>query len=135
MPWTFEDFVGLPRNNLGSFADWYDEQSDEVKNGVDAVLKNSQSIEDHLQWGAWRRYLKGEAKPHKIWEIGFKEGKRQYRLLGVFRPGKLAILLMGCYHKNSVYTPADAINTAIKRAKALIAGTGTTNARPIPTNY
>jgi hypothetical protein len=134
MPWTFEDFVGRPGTSLGSFADWYDGQTEEVQNAVDAVLKDSHKIDDHLKWGAWRQYLKGQAKPHKIWEIGFKAENRQYRIFGVFRPGKRAILLVGCYHKNKVYTPADAIKTAIKRAKALIEGTGTTNARPIPTD-
>lgn len=124
----------MPRMNLGSFAAWHDSQTEEVQDNIAAVLKDSAKTQDHLQWSAWRKYLKGTAKEQKIWEIGFKAEGRQYRLLGVFRPGKRAILLVGCYHKNAVYTPPDAIDTAIKRAKALLQGTGTTNARPISSN-
>lgn len=131
--WTFEDFV-YP-NGSNPVEAWRDEQSGEAQGTFESVLKDMRKIDDHLNWGAWRGYLHGEAKKHKIWEVGFKADGRQYRVFGIFAGTKVIILLAGCYHKNKVYTPPDAIPTAIKRARALKEGTGKTHARQISTDF
>lgn len=128
-PWKFEDFGYSKDSN--PIQEWLDEQSEEAEETFNSVLKDMSTTESHTNWGAWRRLLKGEASKHRIWEIGFKAEGRQYRVMGVFAGRKMVILLTGCYHKGNVYTPHNAIQTAIDRAKALKEGTATTHARQI----
>jgi len=121
--WTFLDFTYANGNN--PIEEWYtSELSVESRFMFDDLLKNNSKIKDHLHWIGFRGYLSGKASKEKIWELGFKCDRRQYRLLGVFREGarKQAVLLIGCYHKNQVYTPANALNTAITRSKAFSEG-------------
>lgn len=106
-------------------------QSEEVQYELGAMLKNIQAVENHLEWVFWRGYLRGAPQPHRIWEIGFKAEGRQWRLLGAFRGEKKAVLLVGCYHKGKVYTPPDAMDSAITRVKALKEGRATTNVREV----
>ena len=132
--WAFEDFVYL--NSSNPIEDWYNGECEEVQQSFDSLLKGIQKVDQHLNWVGWRGYLKGEAKESKIWEIGFKARGKQYRIFGIFGSKKKhVILLVGCYHKQTIYTPPDAIATAIKRAKALAEGTGTTHARQINTDF
>lgn len=131
--WAFEDFVYPNGNN--PVESWCEQLSDGVYQTLNSALKDMAKIENHLNWTTWRRYLQGKAKKHRIWEIGFFSEGRQYRILGVFAGSKIVILLAGCYHKGKVYEPHDAIETAIKRAKALKEGTGTTNARQIISDF
>ncbi len=100
---------------------------------MESTLKDMAKTNSHLNWTAWRRFLEGEARPHRIWEIGFLADGKQYRFFCVFSGEKVVILLVGCYHKQKRYTPDDAISTAIKRAKALKNGTARTHARQIDT--
>lgn len=110
---------------------WYQEElSPEGQENFEALLKNTSKIENHLQWGGFK-LLKGEPRRERIWQLDFIADKKQYRLLGVFRPGRQAVLVVGCYHKGKVYTPKDAIETACKRAKALREGRATIVERPI----
>lgn len=110
---------------------WYqNELSQEGKDSFDALLKNTSKIQNHLDWGGFK-FLKGEARKERIWQLDFRADKRQYRVLGVFEPGKRAILLVGCFHKGAVYTPPDAIETGCKRAKALREGRAAINGRPV----
>ncbi len=113
--WTFHDYVEGGQNPIEN---WYEnELSDAGKFGFDALLKDRAKTRNHLEWGL--KPLKGEARTLHIWELKFLADGRQYRVLGVFRAAKQAVLLVGCYHKGKVYTPPDALDTAIKRAKAL----------------
>lgn len=69
----------------------------------------------------FRGFLKGKSREHKIWELGFTSNKRQNRILGIFseKERRQAIFLIGCYHKQKRYTPANALDTAFKRARDL----------------
>ena len=127
--WTFEDFA-YP-NGTNPVESWCEQQTDEVQGTLNSTLKDMAKTENHLNWTTWRRFLRGEARKHRIREMGFYAEGRQYRVFAVFAGSKVVILLAGCYHKGKVYEPHDAIETAIKRAKALKEGTGTTNARQI----
>lgn len=115
--WSFWDYVEGRTNHIEN---WYqNDLSQEGKDNFDALLKNTAKIKNHLQWGGKFKYLQGEPKQEGIWQLDFIADKRQYRLLGVFNPGKKAIILIGCFHKGPRYTPENAIATAIKRAKDL----------------
>jgi hypothetical protein len=131
--WAFEDFV-YP-NGSNPVEAWYSSQSEAVQDAVDAMLKDMRKTSNHINWGAWRGFLRGEAKRYRIWEVGVKAEGRQYRLFGIFGGKKIVILLVGCYHKANVYAPHDAIETAIKRAKALNEGNANTNARQIRSDF
>lgn len=135
--WTFWDYEGAIEN-------WYqNDLSEEAQDQFDALLKNCAKIENHQQWPGFGKFLKGVKEP--IWELEFRADKRAYRVLCVFAsivaPGcwpratestrKRAILLAGCYHKQGVYTPANAINTAETRARALREDKAKVYERPI----
>jgi hypothetical protein len=87
------------------------------------LIKDIRKTENHLNWMGFRRFI----KRHKdsIWELGFPGDGRAYRVLGDFCGSKQAVLLIGCYHKDKVYTPADAIDQAFKRKGLLKNGTAT----------
>lgn len=127
--WRFFDIVEGRNNRI---QEWY--QGDLLVEGryaFDALLKNTAKISNHLQWGNKFKYLKGEARKERIWQLDFVADKRQYRLLGIFRPQRQAVLLIGCYHKGKVYAPPDAIELASKRASALREGRASISERSI----
>lgn len=126
--WSFFDYgdSGVNRIEL-----WYQELSQEAKDGFDALLKNTHKIPNHLHWGAFK-LLRGEPSKERIWQLDFIADKRQYRLLGVFGSvRKQAVLILGCYHKGESYTPKEALETACKRARALREKRATTYGRKI----
>jgi hypothetical protein len=126
--WSFSDYVEGGHNPVEH---WHcNELSDLGRFGFNALLKNTAKTESHLQWPGFK-HLKGEPKKHHIWQLDFFADGRQYRVLGVFRPGRQAVLLVGCYHKGQVYTPPNALDTACKRAKALRENKGGTRGRTI----
>jgi len=127
--WSFHDYVEGGQNRIENWRT--NDLSDAGKFGFDSLLKNTAKTESHLEWTGFK-YLKGEAKKERIWQLDFLADGRQYRGLGVF--GSLrrqAVLLIGCYHKGKVYTPQNALDTAIKRAKALREGKAITRERKI----
>lgn len=129
--WSFCDYVEGGKNLIQA---WYDELSDEGKLNFDSLLKNTHKIPNQLQWGGFK-FLKGEPKRERIWQLDFIADKRQYRLLGVFAGQKRAALLLGCYHKGDVYTPHAALETATKRAKNLREGRASTVGRKIKLDF
>lgn len=130
--WTFFDYVANGHNFI---EEWYQKDlSEEGKFAFDSLLKNHQKIESCLNWTGFK-YLQGKLKEEGIWQLDFRADKRQYRLLGVFgNLRKSAVLILGCYHKGENYTPREALETAVKRAKALGEGSATINERKIKTN-
>ncbi len=129
--WRFWDFVYT--NNSNPIEDWYqNDLSDESRFDFDNLLKNICQIENHLEWGCFRGMMKGKLREQRIWELGFVSDSRQYRLLGIFGPMRRnVVLLVGYYHKQKVYTPADALNSAYIRSKALSEGRTTYHERKI----
>lgn len=126
--WTFYDYVEGGQNPIEN---WYrNDLLDNGRFGFDAALKNAAKTKSELQWGGFK-YLQGDQKKEKVWQLDFFADGRQYRMLGVFRPGRQAVLLIGCYHKGKIYTPQNALDGAIKRAKSLREGQATTRERKI----
>ena len=131
--WTFWDFVYL--NGSNPIEDWYEGLSEEGQYMFDALIKSMQQTVSHLNWGGFRAFLKGAAKGTGIWEMGFSADGKQYRVFSVFGERRQVILLVGCFHKQRVYTPANAIETAIMRSKLLAEGGAKTNGRPIREDF
>ena len=133
--WEFEDFVFLDDSN--PIENWYQcEISDEARLKFDGLLKDASKTDNPVHWIGFRRYMKGKLRRERIWELGFRADQRQYRILGKFSSErKHAILLIGCYHKNQVYNPTDALETAYKRSRALANGNAKLNGRKIKVNF
>jgi hypothetical protein len=113
--WKFFDFVEGGQNPIEN---WYaNDLSDEGRFKFDSLIKDSAKIENHQHWGY--KPLQGEAKKEHIWELKFIADDKQHRVMGIFHGEKQAVLLIGCVHKGKVYTPPNAIETAITRAKAV----------------
>jgi len=131
--WRFWDFVFL--NDSNPIEDWRVALSDEGKLNFNAVLKNIRNIENPIHWTPLKRFLKGKYVKYRIWELEFKADGRQYRVLGNFgKERKQAVLLVGCYHKNRVYTPPDALDTAFDRGRWLTEGRAKLRERQIRTD-
>lgn len=128
--WTFCDYVAGESNPI---EEWYLELSEGAQDLFDDLIKNISKIENPLEWGT-RGFLQGKYKRERIWELGFVSDGRQYRILGIFDGPKRAIILIGCYHKGRVYTPANALDTAYERAKNLRLKKAGTHERKIKTN-
>ena len=126
--WTFFDYVDGGGNHIER---WYSELSVEGKDRFDALVKNTRKIANQLQWGGFK-FLKGGPKQERIWQLDFIADGRQYRVLGVFgEMRKHAVMLLGCFHKGVIYTPANALETACRRAKALREGRASTHERKV----
>ncbi len=130
--WRFWDFTQAVNNAI---EDWYnDELSENAQNLFNSILKINRKVENPTQWGDLK-FLKGKAGRERIWELRFYCDKRAYRVLGYFGPErKQATLLIGCYHKQGVYEPADALDTAIKRKKMLEEGRASFSERQVRTD-
>lgn len=114
-PWTFKDYTEGGQNPIEN---WYENDlSDVGKFAFDALLKDRAKTSNHLEWGL--KPLQGKARKLHIWELKFIAEARQHRVLVVLGAAKEAVLLIGCYHKGKVYTPPNALDTAVQRAKAL----------------
>jgi len=72
--------------NKNLIQEWLVDLSEEAKDKFDALLKNTRKISNQVQWPGFK-YLKGEAKSERIWQLDFIADKRQYRILGVFGLG------------------------------------------------
>ena len=128
--WSLHDYS---EGSNSPIQDWYvSDLSDAGKFAFDALLKNTAKTENHLEWSGFK-YPKGDLRKQRIWQLAFGADGRQYRLLGIFGSSfrKQAVLLIGCYHKGTIYTPPNALETAIKRAKALREGRAGTSERKI----
>lgn len=129
LPWTFWDYGEGDRNYI---ADWYKGISEGAQATFDGILKNARKIENPREWGA--KALAGE-NLRGLFEFRFFDGGIQHRVLWTFgNERKRVILLIGCYHKMTKYTPHDALNTAATRASAYRNGKARTYERPIENN-
>jgi len=128
--WTFSDYVEANGND--PIQDWYNSLSEEAQNLFNSLLKSNQKVELPINWVGFKRYMKGSLKKWRVWELEFHADKKQYRILGIFgEQRKQAILLVGCYHKQRIYYPADALDLAARRARALREGRASLRERKI----
>jgi hypothetical protein len=114
--WKLFDCVEGARNPI---EDWYQvELSDAGKFQFDALLKNMATTENHQHWSGFK-YLQGEPRKEHVWQVAFKADGKQYRIAGIFDGPRQAVLLVGYFHKQKSYSPPGALDTAIRRAKAV----------------
>ena len=98
-------YVSPAENN--KIADWYAGLTTQEKAAADEFLKDMRKTSD-WKMPNYRPNLKGLKG---IGELRWQVGKRQHRLLGFFESGAW-IALIGCTHKQRVYTSANALETA-----------------------
>jgi hypothetical protein len=129
--WRFWDFSA---NDRDAIDDWYDGLSEDARYLFDSILKHNRKVGSPIQWIGFKRFMKGALKGSGIWELEFFSAV-QHRVLGFFGPGrKEATLLVGCYHKQGVYVPPNALETAVRRKKMLERGEATHRERKITTD-
>ena len=108
-------YVSPAGNN--KVADWYAELSVVERAGADEFIKSMRRIEE-WKMPNYRPSLKGHKGLGELrW---FSEGK-QHRLIGYLKGGTF-FALIGCTHKQKIYSPADALNTADKRKSEIEGG-------------
>jgi hypothetical protein len=119
--WRFFDF-GYTKGQ-SAIHDWYLGLSEHAQYLFDGLWRINRDVQMPNQWTGWRRYMKGQLKKEKVWELGFKSENVPHRILGIFGPDrKTAILLIGYTHKGNTYDPPAALETCVKR-KRLLEGT------------
>ncbi len=115
-PWRFFDFVYPSGTNPMEV--WYRRLAEEARYMFDNILKDNSKIENPRFWADCRK-LGGRYTDYGLWEFRF-QCVVQYRVIGRFGPrNRCATLLGGCYHKDKVYNPPDALDTAYRRAGML----------------
>lgn len=126
--WLFFDFVENDETN--AIEDWLSVQSFGAKLSFQKLLKQTVRVENHLEWGSYRHKMKGK-RNRKIFELEFSSDGRANRILCCFDGPKRAILLCGCYHKNSNWTPSNAVELAADRQQRVENGTAKLTRRKI----
>jgi hypothetical protein len=93
---------------------WYQDLSAQEQADADVFIANQRGI---AKWElpSYRYLFDG------IGELRWPSAQKQHRLLGYF-DGATWIALVGCTHKQRVYTPRDCLNTARKRKGKLSRG-------------
>jgi hypothetical protein len=110
--------VAYPNGN-NPMEDWYRGLSDDGRLLFDGLLKNTLGTGNPEQWLWFKRFLRGRFRKERIWEGWFYADGRQNRVLAKFGPARKQVLLLtGCYHKQRVYHPPDALDTAFRIARA-----------------
>ena len=99
-------------------ADWYNDLAADQA-AADAFLIRMQRKE-FSTWVDNDDYTP-RMSPYEFGELKWKAGQKQHRLFGFFSSGNW-YALMGCTHKQRVYDPADAKDTAKKRMKQIERG-------------
>ena len=100
-------YVSPAGNN--KIRDWYDDLATSEKTFVDEFLKNMRKSKD---WSLpdYRPKLVGYKK---LGELRWTMNNTQHRLIGFFADG-VWYALVGCTHKQKIYSPAEALETADK---------------------
>lgn len=118
--WTFYDWVDGDGSN--PIEKWLAGESEEVRMKFNSMLKLARKSRNHLDWLGFRHKMEGQLRAEGINELEFKADRRQYRLLIKFDGVLKMVILCGCYHKEKRWTPTDALETAVRRSKALSQG-------------
>jgi hypothetical protein len=108
----FLDFRSAAGNNL--IAAWYCAQSVECRAMFDSLLD---TLSEMREW----RYPEFKRLDDGLGEIRWQEGKVQHRVIGCWwkQPSGF-LLLIGCTHKQKIYSPPDALATADARRRGLL---------------
>ena len=117
--WRFFDYR---ENSHNVIEPWYRGLSEGGQDIFENILKQNGKTPVPIHWGCCKP-LQGKYKQEGIWEWRFFADDRQQRLLGIFGNNRReAIFLIGCSHKDDVYTPPGCLDTALDRAKEVRKG-------------
>lgn len=126
--WSFFDYTD-------EIEDWYWRLSEDGQEIFQSMLKTNSKAAIPANW-IGSKMLQGKYKQDGIWEWYFIDNKRQQRLMGIFgEERKTAIFLIGCSHKQKVYTPPDCLDTATKRAREVRNGTARLRKREVRQDF
>lgn len=131
--WRFYDWVDSGGSN--PIEKWLADQSDEVQMMFNSVLKEARKRRNYFEWTCFRHKMDKELGAEGVNELGFKAQGRQYRLLVKFDGELQTVILCGCFHKGDKWTPTDALETTVKRAKALSQGKARRRERTIQDDF
>src|SRR5579872_5956125 len=107
----FLDYLSPAGNNL--IAEWYSGLSVDAKAMFDALL-------DVLSKKAEWKYPEFKRLEDGLGEIRWKCDDKQHRVIGCWWKNPHGyLLLVGCFHKQRVYNPPDALETANRRRRGL----------------
>jgi hypothetical protein len=101
-------YVSPAGNN--KIRDWYKDLSVQEASDADEFIKNMRKTKD-WKMPDYRPQLRGYSK---LGELRWVSNKKQHRLVGYLKDG-VFFALIGCTHKQQVYNPAEALDTADKR--------------------
>jgi hypothetical protein len=102
-------------------AEWYQELSIQQRADADEFIKN---MRKKIEWTMpdYRPKLKSHGA---IGELRWQSDSKQHRLVGYLKGGTF-FALIGCIHKQQIYNPSDALDTADKRKAEIKSGKAST---------
>lgn len=112
-------YVSPAGNN--KIAEWHQSLSAREQADADEFIKNMGKTQD-WKMPSYRPSLKGYKG---LGELRWQSEGRQHRIIGYLKGG-VSFALIGCTHKQQIYSPSDALNTADKRKKEITDGKVTT---------
>lgn len=125
--WLFRQYVSPMGRKV--IEDWRKDMSDaSFRSDFDTFLRRLAKMES---WpGGFIDSIKG--KPNKrLTELRWTSGKIEHRIVGYqvedTNGRHQYLMLIGCTHKGRVYTPANALTSAVDRRTRLIAGEATSS--------
>ena len=111
----------MPNPNRNAIKNWFDDISVQAQADFVTLISQLEVLKD---WAMPEfRLLRGK-NFKDLGELRFKTEKKQHRIIGFASKEDEYILLIGCFHKDNVYNPRDALETAIKRKRLVKSGEG-----------
>ena len=108
-------YVSPAGNN--KIADWYRDLLPQEKADTDEFLKDMRKTNE-WRMPNYRPSLKGY---RGLGELRWASENKQHRLVGYLKAG-VFFALVGCTHKQQIYSPRDALDMAEKRKKEITDG-------------
>ncbi len=104
---TIRCYLSRPPAARNKIADWYDKLSPQERADTDEFIKNMRKT---LEWNPPAyKYLKDG-----LGELRWRSSNKQHRLIGFFRD-QVWYAVIGCTHKQRIYSPAQCLETARSR--------------------
>jgi phage-related protein len=124
--WQFMDYISPQGRNM--IADWYARLLKQAQSDFMTLIR---ILAKTRQWkDPAFKHLK--SKYQGMGEIRFTSERKEHRVIGFRWPGPQQFtMLIGCFHKQRVYTPANALDTALQRKRFLEQGEGSVHDRKI----
>jgi hypothetical protein len=124
--WKFMDYISPQGRNV--IADWYAGLQTQEQSDFKALMR---ILAKTRQWHSGAYKPLGKQYPG-LGELRFYSQRKAHRVIGYFGPGRGQFtMLIGCFHKQKVYTPANALGTALQRKSFLERGEGSVHERKI----